>query len=79
MSQIKILLQQGVINTKYDSILKLNNVWNVPQYAVFYYKDRVEVYRCEPEYQALFDKFKIKQYYSMYTIIIFYFIYQIIY
>lgn len=50
MSQIKILLQQGVINTKYDSILKLNNVWNVPQYAVFYYKDRVEVYRCEPEY-----------------------------
>ena len=50
MSQIKILLQQGIINTKYDSILKLNNVWNVPQYAVFYYKERVEVYRCEPEY-----------------------------
>lgn len=25
------------------------DMWTVPQYAVFYYQDRVELYRCEPE------------------------------
>ena len=27
----------------------VNDLWIIPQYAVFYFKDRVEIYRCDPE------------------------------
>ena len=34
----------------YEFIFKLNtDIWDIPQYVVFYYKDRVDIYRCKPE------------------------------
>lgn len=50
MTQIKNLLKQGVIDSTYEFIFKLNtDIWDIPQYVVFYYKDRVDIYRCKPE------------------------------
>lgn len=50
ISQAKYMLEQGVIKPEYDCLHKLrSNIWKVPQYAVFYYMDRVEVFRCNPD------------------------------
>lgn len=51
VSQANTMLEQGIITPEYECLHKLKpNIWKVPQYTVFYYPDRVEVYRCEPEY-----------------------------
>lgn len=48
--QAKGLFEQGIIKPEYECLHKMkSSIWKVPQYAVFYYPDRVEVYRCNPD------------------------------
>lgn len=44
------MLMNGQIELDSEQIDNLDsNIWKVPQYAVLYYSDRTEIYRCEPE------------------------------
>lgn len=50
LQQAKLLLENDTISLNRDSLNHLKaDVWKAPQYNVFYYQDRVEVYRCEPD------------------------------
>lgn len=49
-NQAYIMFKNAVIQLKPDNICELTpDIWRVPQYVVLYYRDRTEIYKCEPD------------------------------
>ncbi|MBR4085268.1 MAG: hypothetical protein IKK33_13405 [Lachnospiraceae bacterium] len=50
INQAEYMMLNNIIKLEYKFINTLTpEIWKVPQYVVFYYKNRVEIYRCEQE------------------------------
>lgn len=46
--QVYSLYENKIIEFTHESISQLtNDIWKIPQYAIFYYQDKVDIYRCE--------------------------------
>ena len=50
VNQATYIFENKIIDLDKNSITELSSkIWKPPQYVVMYYKDRVEIYRCDPE------------------------------
>ena len=51
VSQTTSIFKQNLIKVDRDYTHTIKpEMWSIPQYVVFYFQDKVDIYRCEPEY-----------------------------